>query len=147
MELKYRGWDVFYNKFVFSDDEPSAIRMSAFWQKVEGGLAAGREVPVNSFTGLKDKNQKDIYEDDIVLIPDEYTENILGYGGPGSGPTEPSNHLAKVAFGNGEFVFIITDSADILKKGTYTWNQLCDETGTDDLEIVGNIYENPELLE
>jgi transposase-like protein len=65
---------------------------------------------------------------------------------PSTIATEPHNHLAEVKYGNGEFVFVVTDNADVLRAGTYTWNALCEETGVDGLKVIGNIYENPELL-
>jgi len=82
------------------------------------------------YTGLKDKNGKEIWEGDICKS--EYTPIIgqiyFGFGGEG----EPA-----------DFVGIY-----------YGWcfgrkNELDETTGFtgERLEVVGNIYENPELLE
>ena len=74
---------------------------------------------VEQFTGLHDKNGKEIYEGDILENPDyeetfivEYHEGMAGYVGWGDD---------KIAG-----CYLITD---------------------DEIEVIGNIHENPELLE
>lgn len=74
---------------------------------------------IGQYTGLKDRNMKEIYEGDIVyIIPENET-----------GVVEWENEIARyvVIYDN-----IITDFDNWYGK---------------DLEIIGNIYDNPELLE
>ena len=74
------------------------------------------------FSGLKDKNRKDIYEDDIISNENDWGLNnkvvIFKYGKFG------------YEYAGGEFECLYYD----------------DDIMTDDIEIVGNIYEHPELL-
>lgn len=83
---------------------------------------------IGQFTGLHDKNGKEIYEGDI--LQDEFC-------------------VYKVVFEDGCFVGIVEK---LLKpcgtqKGLcYTLNDILNLI-SDDTEIIGNIYENPELLE
>ena len=80
------------------------------------------------FTGLKDKNGKEIYEDDIV-----------------SSPRHPG--LATISYCNAAFrVFCEQNGwiAEILEENTGASEE--DELDSDELIIVGNIHENPELL-
>jgi uncharacterized phage protein (TIGR01671 family) len=115
-EIKFRAWDIFYKKFIYSDDGPSTIRMSEFWQKVEGGLAAGREVPVDTFTGLKDKNGKGIYEWDLGRVKDD---TILAH---------QREYVQRVEMHNG------------------CWRPTMMFVNGNEVEVIGNIHENPELL-
>ncbi|UII80034.1 YopX family protein [Flagellimonas sp. CMM7] len=78
---------------------------------------------VGQFTGLKDKKGKDVYEGDIV-----------GYG-----PDDPS--IAKVVFHKGYYGLIYN-----------TWKpdsrpSIIDDLDTQTMELIGNIYDSPELFE
>lgn len=69
-------------------------------------------------TGLKDKNGKLIYEGDICITDDGET--------------------AIIEWNNYNAIFGV-----IIEGGLYTFDNFFES----DLEIIGNIYENPELLE
>jgi uncharacterized phage protein (TIGR01671 family) len=94
------------------------ILMDDFWNRV----AKGQIKNVGQYTGLKDKNGKKIYEGDIIE-----TETSTG-------------------------VHIFTVKYDIEKTGYICPYVVDDEYETyigqlpNSIEIIGNIYENPELL-
>jgi uncharacterized phage protein (TIGR01671 family) len=76
------------------------------------------EVELMQFIGLKDNNGKEIYEGDIVRESDPYEE--ISVVGP-----------VKYSYGS----FYIENDFE-----HNSWE------GTTDIEVVGNIYENPELM-
>lgn len=81
------------------------------------------------FTGLTDKNGKDIYEGDIIAY--FYEETVI----KGHLVSERGYSLNAVIFHNSMFCIGIDNDFAL-----GNWAE------DDDLEIMGNIYENPELL-
>ena len=82
---------------------------------------------LEQFTGLRDKFGKEIYEGDIVMVRSQYETDE---------PTESPN---KVYFRNGAFRCGFHDM--ILMEDVCTGNN-----GNWNMEVIGNIHENPELL-
>lgn len=96
------------------------------------------DTPVMQYTGLHDKNGKEIYEGDVVRV---YDSNRCGYG-----DFEDDEHSAM------EQDYICTQEIKWNPDGGYFCSvdtgDFCPPIGSEDLylEIIGNIYENPELL-
>lgn len=156
--IKFRAWDKFdgmlytienlvivppvFNHLDFNQDHYGRITFYKSKDKSWEKHITGHSGILMQYTGLLDKNKKEIYEGDILLVQDEYTEPVTDEG---LGPVEPSNHLAPVIFKNGCFGIDIKETENWFSKGFYAFESNLDDLG--DLEIIGNIYENKELLE
>lgn len=115
-ELKYRVWD--YNKFRFIL-EPNDFK---YWQSGHGDNPKS-EWPskMQQYTGFKDKYNKEVYEGDILRI-----QNTLKHA------LHDPYKLVLVSFNVEQGIWYC--GSDYL----YEY--------VDDSDIVGNIYENPELI-
>ena len=91
-------------------------------------LAEPERFTIMQYTGLKDKKRKEIYEGDIVKAN---KANTSQYGNPGY-----------KGIGN-SYEIIFFDGAYFLK-GLIALNEW--QIKHMDLEVIGNIYESPELL-
>ena len=116
-EIKFRAWDYDTNTMIYPDSELETIFC---FDKV--GLSVyhnnGQEMSsfeLMQYTGLKDRNGKEIYEGDIV----RYFKDELGI----------------VKFVAGSFII----------DGNTCYESFLELGGK--IAIVGNIYENPDLLE
>lgn len=90
---------------------------------------------VQQFTGLTDKNKREIYEGDIIIFMGRWDEN-----GKVLPPDYEPYEIAWCMGGLKAFLISRDGSSSI-----YRHNE-CLGVGHTDNEVIGNIFENPELL-
>jgi len=123
-EIKFRGKRIDNGKWVYGsliiEEDPITDALKYFikpFNFLRGKIVAPKTV--GQYTGRKDKNGKEIYEGDIVRYSDGYTAVVV---------------WKDTGFGL-EFIEQVENPR--------TWYYL---PNGDVLEILGNIYENPELI-
>jgi hypothetical protein len=128
---RYRAWHKTWEelgevKRIRFDDEGD-VRTVLFRGKILGTDTPIDKIELMQSTGLKDKNGKEIFEGDIVQFEDCYTETDFLYVNTGI-----------VEWSQGSFTITNRDSVEMgdLLDGEFL-----------DVTIIGNVYENPELLE
>lgn len=124
-EIKFRAWDKENKKMMkvsslSLENKEIAVRENGTYH-----FFRMKNLELMQYTGLKDKNGKEIYEGDIVLIKLDETSTW---------------HKTVVGFKKGAFI------ADLIDKEDYVYIFHHGFTG-DDFEIIGNVYENKNLLE
>ncbi|MGE6602616.1 YopX family protein [Lysinibacillus fusiformis] len=140
-EIKFRVWDKDLKKMhICGENQHDSIIFSypeneAHYYNLQNGCGSSTDgsgtYELMQYTGLKDKHGKEIYEGDIV----EYNDfNSLRTGGH----AEDKIIVGKVAFSCGMWMVEENNCGHDLYEGL---------VNDEELEIIGNIYENPELLE
>ena len=125
-EIKFRGWDKERNKMVYDfADYLVSADCGSLVVGYGGAISDYYELELMQFTGLLDKNKKEIYESYIVRMYDRlHPEEIFGWG--------------VVIFNAGCFMIEWKDDpeANMELLGIDKFGRL------NKLEIIGNIYEN-----
>ena len=130
-DIKFRAWDT-------ENKEMLKVQELDFEDTFYGGRLSIRvdmyndyfdmeDMILMQYTGLKDKNGKEIYEGDIVAIQFQRA-------------TKTKNAL--IEYSEKYAAFIITHTKEIKHE-----NENLGDYQMQNFEVIGNIYDNPELLE
>lgn len=156
-EIKFRAWHKLDGYMILPEQcekfeinfTPKCFKGFSFWIKFKGSgelLGSDKHIDLMQYTGLKDKNGIEIYEGDIV--------NVF-YVTPMGRLTNDIDHKSHIVFQTGMFclkeypVNIPITKYCHRHEGEYVANYgipkiLHEETI---LEVIGNIYENIELIQ
>lgn len=115
-EIKFRFWSINERKMLHNEHPYVDVN---YFNLINGHLWA---YEVMQYTGLKDKNGKEIFEGDVLMTL---------WGDSCSGVVEYNAQYAVYNF--------------VCKERNFTYDFI--ETQSDEYEIIGNIHENPELIE
>lgn len=122
-EIKFRAW-LKEKKIMIDNARPDFFCKQLHY--LCGNSAGGQDVlgvstediELMQYTGLKDKNNEEIYEGDIVTL---------------------HNNKYKVIFNTEEARFVLRDDE-------FEMNIPFTNNNNERMEVLGNVYENPELL-
>lgn len=113
-EFKFRAWDKVDNKMYYDAEKTYDFIGNDIMEESFGSLLDSDNFIVMQYTGLIDKNRKEIYEGDLV---------------------KTTEYIGIVEYYKGMYCINVDDS---FKLPMYDTNEF--------MEVIGNIYETPDLL-
>lgn len=133
-EIKFRFWNKEKEIMCFDNEDDS----SSYWDGVDCSVVklinnelnsewTRKEYDIMQYSGIKDKNEKEIYEGDIIEIKvyDSFSNQCI------------STKKCVMEFKNGIFGVMFTKAQELTAFVHFT---------NTTFEVIGNIYENKELL-
>jgi uncharacterized phage protein (TIGR01671 family) len=144
-EIKFRAWDLDDDEYI-SWHQLTHTRYNQDFLREHGdpkgaflGFMTDKHIQLEQYTGLKDKNGREIYEGDIIsftvawhdLGVVQFAKGIFGLNSDYKKSADPENKDGRLygAWGQAHNLRRVEDG-EILSEA----------------EIIGNIHENPELL-
>ena len=138
--LKFRAWDTLAKKFTYPDKGYQGhyvLDLNGRFQNLQNG-SGGDEYVVQQWTGLKDKNGKEIFEGDIVNVKRFFTRPYIKDGKIDYKTIDGELETGQVIWWELQATFLVE------YKGYDEYGGLlCSSVGC---EVIGNIFENSEFL-
>ena len=139
-EIKFRAWDK-------EMKEISGIKFPRWLLKEDGTITLKDNLYIiMQYTGLKDKNGVEIYEGDVVKLH----ETLLGI----HSDIDRHETIGYIDYERGTYLICLEleknkygykENYECWDDGEHDWYSLENED-FDTYEVIGNIYENPELI-
>lgn len=136
-EIKFRGMSVDVSispwkyGYLFVTRKSNTLKEETYWIFNDDGKFKVIPETVGQFIRLKDLNATDIYEGDIAAMFD----------------FENPSFRDEVIFHDGGFGYIVKDGSErfisFAENHAFKWNN----GQSNEIKVIGNVYQNPELLE
>ena len=123
-DIRFRAWNKTLNKFVCWYQQGLSMVGDTGELYLSGSMNVTDKFVLQQFTGLQDKNGVDIYEGDCLLIKECRIAEVIFHNEAGCWDLTLRNILSSLPIG-------------AISPSSWKFHT----------EVIGNIYENPELLE
>ena len=131
-EIKFRAWDGKRMLFMGKGGDCGFELAGGEIFTLTEFEAHKQDYPLMQYTGLKDKNGVEIYEGDIVLAISCFDAEC-----------DDEERRYQISWGESAWVF---KGERQWKDGIHDWSSI-ENCETFKMKVIGNIFENPELLE
>ena len=143
-DLKFRAWNKVWGMMSLVDkiefEEGKPVRVSVTIKATDfdhtdewSDYEVGDDIILQQFTGLKDKNGKEIYDGDIITFTEIDEDSCMGKEDTYTGKVEWIDEISQWRF--------------IYPSGQRTELHFIIQLPTiKSCEVIGNVFENPELL-
>lgn len=132
-EIKFRAWDIKESKWLYGYETLGGFDMKGEFLLMGGygrGISLEKflfDIQLMQFTGFKDGNGKEIYEDDFISLGRKF--------------------IYIVKFEDGAFILHLAKMhCDQFTRWGYLHRIFDPDFSEYKFEIIGNVHENPELL-